>query len=267
MKIFFAETKHDYSSYLFPYQVLLLRDKKDSLSEIYASGFLPFRNKENLFYLARSARSNLKKFSLSSENRRILKKTQHIVSKTINLSDFDYDFHVQRKCKRWAKERGWKISTLSLKYLFSGKFFNSLIMFSDKKNIIGYFVILRKKDFWHAAYPFYHPDYYRLGLGTRMLLESCLLAEKAGADSCYLGTCYGKRGFYKRNMPGFEFFNGLFWSENLEELAYLNSRESNKHLLKDKEYLNNFFSGGEKKIFSNFGMPIKIIKSLSKDDT
>jgi hypothetical protein len=258
MKIFFAEVGPDYSSYLFPYQVLLLREKNDSLAKIYASGFLPFRNKENLFYLARSSRSCLKKFSLSSENRRILKRSQEVTSRVVDLVDFNYTFQVQRDCRLWAKERGWNISTRSIKHLFRGGFFNSLIVFQSGKKVVGYFIILKGKTFWHAAYPFYRPDFYPLGLGTRMLLESCILAHKEGASFCYLGSCYGQKGFYKRNMPGFEFFNGFSWSSNIDELKYLNERNQKDYLLRDKTYFERFYPGGLDEVIGKLGITITI---------
>lgn len=260
MKIFFAEALHHYQVYYFPYQVLLLREKGDSLSKIYSWGFLPFRNRENLFYLTRSSRSDLRNFSLSSENRRIIKKTESITTRLVPLSEFHYTPEVQRNCKHWARERGWRISTTSLKFIFSGKFFNFVLLFQHKGSgeVVGYQILVVEDDFWHAAHVFYHPDYVGASLGTRMLLEACILTQKKGARYCYLGTCYGKGGFYKRNLPGFEFFNGFGWSRDIEELKYLNERDQDDYLLREKEYLERFSSGKIEKILEEKGVPIKL---------
>lgn len=246
MKLFFAEIKHQYPDYLFPYQVLLLVDDKDDIGKIYQAGFLPFRNRKNLFYLARSSRCRLDRFSLSSENKRILKKTKNFNYRILKMADFQYDHRVQKNCKDWASARGWKISTKSLKYIFSGQFFNQVWLWKDgssRDKIVGYQIVYQATDFVHCAHIFYHPGHYRSGLGTRMLLEVVIWAHQKKKKFHYLGTCYGKTGFYKRSFPGFEFFNGFSWSDNLEELKYLNQREGDDYLLREKDYLEEFWQG------------------------
>jgi len=242
MKLFFAESNHNYP------QVLLLREEKDDLEKIYSKGFLPFRNQANLFYLARSCRVDLEKFSLSSENKRIIKKTADFSFGIKSLKDFNYTSRVQKQCKDWAKLRNWKISTTSLKYIFKGGFFNQLMVWEKEGEAVAYQVLLEEKDLIHTAHLFYNPEVGGKDLGMRMLIEASILGKEKEKTFHYLGTAYGGTGFYKRNLAGFEFFNGFSWSEDLKEWKYLDQRESDDYLLRDQEYLEQF--GGEEKLKS-----------------
>ena len=257
MRLFFGEAKHRYSQYYFPYQVLLLKEEKDSLEKIYAFGFLPFRNRTNLFYLARSCRVDLAKFSLSSENRRILKKTADFNLEVKTLADFDYTSQAQRQCKDWAKERNWKISTPSLKFIFKGKFFNYIFVWKKDNVLVGYQVIYQKKELIHSGHIFYDVNEAGKDLGMRMLIEASTWAQKEDKKYHYLGTCYSG-GRYKRSLSGFEFFNGFSWSTNIQEWKYLDQREKDDYLLRDKEYLEQFWpEGGLDQILKTKGISFK----------
>ena len=76
MKIVFSEYNTNYSTYSYGYGVYAIAESENDIGEIYDKGFLPYSGSgeiENHFYLCRSLRVNLKKFSLSSENKRIQK--------------------------------------------------------------------------------------------------------------------------------------------------------------------------------------------------
>ncbi len=257
MKIFFAEAKHNYGSYFFPYQVLLKTEQGDNLTRVYQSGFLPFRNNKNLFYLSRSCRSNIENFSLSSENKRVLKNTSHLVPKNVSLADFKYTPKVQKACKDWAKGRGWKISTASLKTIFTDHIFNQAIIWKDttNNNIICYQVLYKNDDLVHTNSVFYDSKYHDVGIGTRVLIEVSKIAHQEKLKHAYMGTCYA---MYKRNIPGFEFFNGFEWSANIKELKYINEREGPNYLLKEKDYLENFQEGGMETILNKKGLKISL---------
>jgi len=257
MKFYFSEARHNYSNYLFPYQVLLLQENENEIEKIYEMGFLPFRNHPDLFYLSRSSRCNLSRFELSSENRRIVKKTSLFQLKKINMVDFKYSPRVQKSCKVWAKKRNWKISIKSLKAIFGGKFFNSVWVWRDDNEIVGYQIIFENKKIIHTAHVFYNSDLATKDLAMRMLIEASSWAKEEKKQYHYLGTSYGKTGFYKRNLAGFEFFNGFRWSNNLEELKYFNEREEINYLLRERAYLDTFWEGKLEKVLKTTGISIK----------
>ncbi|MCL5090744.1 MAG: hypothetical protein M1514_01905, partial [Patescibacteria group bacterium] len=105
MKLFFGEFKPNYKNYYYPYQVWLLKEEGDEIEKIYQNGFLPIRNKPNVYYLSRNVRVNLSEFELSSENRRILKKTEDIESDLLWLHEFSYTAEVQKFCKGYSEKR------------------------------------------------------------------------------------------------------------------------------------------------------------------
>ena len=222
-----------------------MKEENDKLEKIYTSGFLPFRNKLNLFYLARSCRVDLDKFSLLSENRRILKKTADLNFAIKKMADFNYTPQVQKQCKDWAKSRGWKISTKSLKFIFSNQFFNYLFVWEKRGQVVGYQIFYQAKNFIHSAYVIYNSVQVGKELAMRMLIEGSLWGQKNNQALHYLGTSYGGSGFSKRSLAGFEFFNGFGWSDNLEEWKYLDSRKKDDYLLRDQEYLEQFWPEGK----------------------
>jgi len=257
MRIIFSEANHNYENYFFPYQVLLTTDPEDDLTKVYQLGFLPFRNRKNLFYLSRSCRSNIKYFSLSSENKRVLKKTDQFRPEVISLSEFNYTPEVQRSCKLWARQAGWKISTSSLKVLFKNHFFNKLYLWKDEASgkIICYQILYESKTILHTASVFYDPSYHSTGLGTRLLLEASQNAHQKELDFAYMGTCYG---MYKRSISGFEFFNGFEWTNSIDELKFLTQRDKkHSYTLKEKEYLGQFCQDDLEIILNKKGLRLK----------
>ncbi len=234
MKIIYSEFPADYSKYNFPYQVLCKRKSSDQLEKIYDQGFLPFRNNKDLFYLSRSSRSKVDKYELSSENKRIISKTENFIFEFFPINDFEYSPQVQKTCKEWSKSKGWSISTISIKKLFSGSYFNLILTVKHKEAVVGYSVIYQEEGFVHWAYVFINPEFERSGLVIRMGIEVIKNAKETGSKYVYLGTCYGNNN-YKRNYPGFEYFEGSGWSNNLEKLKLLNERNQD-YSYKDERY-------------------------------
>jgi len=78
MNIFFSENHPDYSTYTFNYAIYCIKEAQNELPKIYEKGFLPYTGNlkiaADIFYLARSLRVNLERFTDTSENRRINRK-------------------------------------------------------------------------------------------------------------------------------------------------------------------------------------------------
>lgn len=181
------------------------------LVDIYSQGFLPQRNQKNLFYQTTSSRSNLTNFDLSSENRRILNKTAAFSFHKINLSDFKYTIDTQKQISHWLKNLGWDFPISSVKTVFNNHLFNKLYIWQEGKSIIAYSLILEEQDFNHIAYVFYDPNYSKTNLPIRLVLQTIIDSQSAGKKYCYLGQFSQNTGYYKRNMPGFEYFVNNSW--------------------------------------------------------
>ncbi len=188
-----------------------------SLKENYENGLLPQRNSKDYFYNDEnySSRSSLKSFELSSENRRILNKTQSFSFKKVALSKFNFNNQIQKRISNWVKELGWTFPTSSIKTVFTSHIFNYLyIWFDNKKQICAYSICYFDKDFSHIAYVFYNPSYAHQDLPIRLALQVVVDSAKLNLDYCYLGRFNPetKLGYYKRNFPGFEYFVNNCWT-------------------------------------------------------
>lgn len=263
MKIFFSEFKSNYSRYHFPYQVWLLKEEADNKEKIYQNGFLPMRNRNNVYFLARSLRVDLNNFDLSSENRRILNKTKDIKSELIPLSKFSYTPKIQKFCKDYCNEKLGQglFSTGKIKEIFLNGVFNSVFVFTDlENNEIGYVVCFIGETLLHYAYAFYDLEFLKLNLGARMMLEAVNWSKSNNKNYAYLGTCYEESALYKTEFSGIEFFNGFRWSNNLAELKKLISGfiDNEEYLLKNKSFLEEFYQGDLEKVLSTYGIRVNL---------
>lgn len=188
-----------------------------SLKENYEGGLLPQRNSKDYFYQDDnfSSRSSLQPFSLSSENRRILNKTESFCFQKIPLSDFEFNNKIQKQISTWVKNLNWNFPTSSIKTVFTNHIFNYLYIWSDiNKQICAYSICYFDKDFSHVAYVFYDPAYAHQDLPIRLAIQVAIDSASQNLDYCYLGRFNPdtKLGYYKRNFPGFEYFINNQWT-------------------------------------------------------
>jgi len=242
MKLLFGEFPANYEKYHFPYQVWLVKEDGDDVDKIYEMGFLPMRSKKDFYYLCRSVRVDLNRFQPSSENRRILRKTEDFQHELISLEDFDYTPSVQKICKDWFEQKfgKGKISAAALRKIFTRGIFTHVFAWKKDSQVIGYAVANSHEDLLHYAHVFLDPQFSKANLGARMMLEAVLWAKENDKKYIYLGTSYTRPSLYKTQYDGVEFFNGSFWSDNIKELKYLIDRKSDNYLFQDKEYSRQF---------------------------
>jgi len=242
MKLLFGEFLANYGKYHFPYQVWLAKETGDDVAKIYEMGFLPMRSKKDVYYLCRSVRVNLAKFQPSSENRRILRKTENFQHELISLEDFSYTPSVQKTCKDWFDQKfgKGKISTSAIRKIFTSGIFTHVFVWKKDGQVIGYAIGNFHEGFLHYAHVFLDPQFSKANLGARMMLEAVLWAKENDKKYIYLGTSYTRPSLYKTQYNGVEFFNGSSWSDNIKELKYLIDRKSDNYLFQDKEYSRQF---------------------------
>lgn len=184
----------------------------NSIEENYQQGLLPQRNDKDLFYQESSCRSNLSKFNLNSENRRILKKTEGFSFQKIPLKNFSYTLDVQKQIYSWIKELNWDLPISSIKNIFTNHIFNQVYIWKDENDkIAAYSVCYFSESISHIAYVFYNPQYNHSNLPIRLVLQTIIDSHNLGLKYCYLGRFSKETGFYKRTMPGFEYFKDNNW--------------------------------------------------------
>ncbi len=238
MKIFFSEYKADYSKYNFPYQVYAVKESSDSNLDFYEKGFLPTRIHKDLFYLARSLRINLNKFTPNTENRRIFRKTDYLSYEIYPLNEFTYHYEIGKMAVDFSKERfhGTKFTQQSVKKLFKESSMTHVLEFSDKTvdEKIGYALcLLEEKSIMHYSYPFYNTSYFDRNLGMGMMLNAINYAKMNLMNYVYIGTCYTKESLYKLQFDGAEYYNGFKWDFDIDNLKKLIASPPEEHLFKD----------------------------------
>lgn len=179
----------------------------------YQQGLLPQRNQKDLWYFESSSRANLSQFNLSSENRRILKKTDNFSFTKTKSEDFIFNINVQKEIFNWIKQLGWNFPISSVKKIFTDHLFNTIYTWFDENNqIVAYSICYFSNSISHIAYVFYNPKYNHSNLPIRLVLQTIIDSHEQNLQFCYLGRFSSETGFYKRNMPGFEYFKDNQWT-------------------------------------------------------
>ena len=180
------------------------------IDQNYQNGLLPQRNSAGTFYQESSCRSSLAKFSLSSENRRILRKTDNF---TFEISSIFFNLDIQKRIFGWLKELEWDFPISSVKQVFTKHIFNYLYVWKLNDRVVAYSVCYFSPTISHIAYVFYDPVYSHGDLPIRLVLQFIIDSRQKGLTYAYLGRFSKDSGYYKRTMPGFEYFKDNQWQK------------------------------------------------------
>jgi arginyl-tRNA--protein-N-Asp/Glu arginylyltransferase len=255
MKICFSEGESDYKNYIFPYAVWALREKNDVAADFFPLGFLPSAGDLSRFYLCRQLRVLLPKFAPTSENRRVLKKNPTLEAKLMEKKDFEFTPERRKLCEAYAAERfgpevmPWK----RIRTRFDAPMTSHVILYTLSDTLTGKseevgIVFILALDGAVAFYSnaFYNLKYFKQSLGMAMMIKAAEIFHAGKFGGLYLGSCYSSASLYKTNFSSVEFFNGNFWSGDMDELKYILRRSEKEnptcHLLEDEGYLK--FHGG-----------------------
>ena len=229
MKRFKSEFVHSYATYSFGYCEYAVLDKNDRLGNVYAEGFLPYTGAPDIkktLYMARSARIDLKKFSLNSENRRILKRfdgklTRHVIP----FAKFPKDEpHFRTFClKYFAKRHGEHVMPAKrLDTILEAGFITHITTYTDKNDtVIGYVFLCNDDTMNQYWFSFYDLAYAYQSLGLWIMLDCARHAHKNNLSYFYVGTVYDEKALYKTNFEGLEFWNGEQWIDDIQLLRKL----------------------------------------------
>ncbi len=251
MKLIFSEYKSDYNHYIFPYAIWAIPEPGDRPAAIFEKGFLPSARDLSRYYMCRQIRVALDEFSLSSENRRIMKKCNGIDYQLVPRAEFKYNQAWRTFCKNYADIKFGKniMSRARLDSLFASRLVSHVLLFTDTetKQQVGITTLFLQDDqLAYYYYAFYDLNYYSRNLGMYMMTSSVNYFAKNDIPFLYLGTCYSRNALYKTQFSGAQFFNGFRWSANLRELKYLIERDTGsvtEHLVENAEYRNKFYHG------------------------
>lgn len=197
----------------------------ENISAAYADGFVFTRRGKGEMDQTRSVRVDLSKFVLSSENRRVLKKTDGITLETIPLPYSEYHWSIGKLAKDFytTKFGDGTFSANKAKELLTdpdNSNFNMLLTYTHNEEVVGYSICYTDNEILHYSYPFYEltnvSQFTNIGIG--MMTKAILWAKDNGKKYVYLGSAQRPTDTYKFQFSGAEWFDGEKWVENVAEL-------------------------------------------------
>jgi arginyl-tRNA--protein-N-Asp/Glu arginylyltransferase len=224
---------------------------EQKINTLYNDGFLFGRNEKNVLYQTRSLRIDLATFELTSENRRILRKTEGVLVTKHSLPYSKYSWEIGKLAKDFytTKFGEGTFSANKIKELLtnpSKSNFTGLLVYNrhseqseeflkpnhkgslaiaqddtEKDETVGYCIILETADLIHYCYPFYKLDIELANLGLGMMLKAIMYAKDQGKKYIYLGSAQRPTDTYKLQFEGLEWFDGQKWQTNFEKLKQL----------------------------------------------
>lgn len=227
MKLLFSEAQPDYDHYLYPYVIWGFLEPNETPADAFESGFMPATPDLDCFFMVRHVRVPLGEWRASSENRRVLRKGGEIRCELIPRSEFDYSAARRQRWLAFAEERfGPGIMTPQrLDGLMHGPVISHLLLYTEESTgaelgaALMYLEPPRVAFYYFAFYDLTEP---RRNLGLYMMTRLLSFGQEQGWDTSYLGTCVTERALYKCQFEPLEFFNGLNWSRDIDELKRLN---------------------------------------------
>lgn len=195
----------------------------------YAHGFVFTRIGRGVMHQTRSARIDLSVFEASSENRRILKKTDSLAlsASLLPMKDGDspasYNFKIGKLAKDFYDTKfGQNImSAQKVKEMLTEgakSNFNTLLTYSAGADILGYCIAYENSLMMHYSYPFYDLSVPSKDIGLGMMIRAIEYAKVRGLKYIYLGSLQRPSDTYKLQFKGLEWFDGNKWQTETDSL-------------------------------------------------
>lgn len=266
MKLLFSEAKADYGRYLYPYVIWAMREDGEAPVDLFNAGFLPGARGLDQYCLCRNLRLDLAKFKPSSENRRILRKGEGITMKLVPRAEFELTPARQEFYLKYAEAR-YGVGVMPperLHLLFNSPLATHLLVFNDSATGAEIGVVLLYLEAPRLAfyrYSFFDLNHPNRSLGLFLMTTAAAYFAEHKYQHLYIGTCYSEKALYKTQFNSVEWFNGLRWSQDLEELKFALRREDKKganHLLEDPGYHEQFFPAGLPAIAATSSFSVKV---------
>lgn len=195
----------------------------------YNAGYVITRVSNGHFEKVRSLRVDLKKFEVSSENKRILNKftDYNLIIKKLPYDNYNWkihkmgkDFYEQKFGKNiFSANKIQEIYTSpNSNFNLSLEFVNSVSNQSDGYCIC--FENISNHKIIHYCYPFSDLNLINTSFGIFMMTKAILESKNLGYDYIYLGSVHDPKSKYKLQFKGLEWFDEQndLWSDDLIHL-------------------------------------------------
>ncbi|HYE59905.1 MAG TPA: hypothetical protein VEA18_01850 [Candidatus Kapabacteria bacterium] len=189
----------------------------------YANGYVFTRLGKGIMHQTRSVRVDLTTFELSSENRRILKKTDGLTLSVVPLPYPGYHWSLGKLAKDFYETKFGE-------HIFSANKVKELLTDKDNSNLThlfiytrdnipcGYCIVVETDELIHYSYPFYDLKKAPKDMGMGMMLRAILYAQEQGKKYIYLGSAQRQSDTYKMQFAGVEWFDGKEWKKEIQKL-------------------------------------------------
>lgn len=185
---------------------------KEEIESYYSNGYVFTRLGKGVMHQVKSVRINFSNFELSSENRRVLRKSETLKLEFYKFPFKTYSWEIGKMAKNFYDIKGGEgtMSVNKLKEMFTdlGKSnMNSVFQYTIENIAIGYCLCHETENIIHYSYPFYDLKPNIPSLGMAMMLRAILWAGENNKKYIYLGS-YNK---YKLQFKGVEVFEDNNW--------------------------------------------------------
>ncbi len=195
-----------------------------NINALYNQGFVFTRQNKGTMNQTRSLRVDLSKFTLASENRRVMKKTENLRLTKIPLPYVGYQWSIGKLGKDFYETKFGEgiFSANKMRELLTDKEksnFNTIFVYEHHGvEKVGYCIARETNELIHYCYPFYKLDAAIANLGLGMMTKAIVWAKEHGKKYIYLGSSQRPADTYKLQFAGLEWFDGKMWQTDLEKL-------------------------------------------------
>jgi arginyl-tRNA--protein-N-Asp/Glu arginylyltransferase len=194
-----------------------------NINSLYNKGFCFTRINRGVMHQTRSLRINLSKFELSSENKRILRKTEELNLHLFPLPFTEYHWSVGKMGKDFYEQKfgDGTFSANKIKELLTEQTksnFNTLFSYSVNTETLGYCIARETDEMIHYCYPFYDLSNSPKDMGLGMMTRAVVYGKEQRKKYVYLGSAQRSSDTYKLQFEGIEWFDGEKWTNDQETL-------------------------------------------------
>ena len=202
----------------------IIHDFSDAtINPLYNDGYLFTRIGKGVMQQTRSVRVDLSKFELSSENRRIFRKTDGLTFDVHTIPYAPYHWSMAKMAKDFYDNKFGEgtFTANKMKELMTDPDqtnFNRVFIYTFGNTLIGYCIALETDEILHYCYPFYDLQTSTKDTGLGMMLRAIITAKKNNKKYAYLGSFQRPTDTYKLQFAGVEWWDGKEWKNDIEEL-------------------------------------------------
>ncbi len=186
-------------------------DSNQTITDLFADGYVFTRVGKGVMDQTRSIRVDLSLFELSSENRRILRKTEDLLLSVEPLPYLAYHWSIGKLAKDFydTKFEPGTFSANKVKEVLTDdqkSNFTSLLTYKKEDTSIAYCITYINDKIMHYSYPFYDLQADK-NTGMGMMLKALVYAKEQNLQYVYLGSAQRRTDSYKLQFKGLEWFD------------------------------------------------------------